>query len=535
MENENSPKEYSIQFEEMLSRAQLERKQDPSITETAKFMFDASYFEENNKVFVEAREKLLKEDPRKLYLDCIKFLVKKINNSEKAERYLWVDRLYSLAIRGLGIKIDDLEFIGSDSKNIFRGEPHWDKIEKHIDKHVIGDSFIMKLDVPEDKTLWGDDFPLRISACDASQHRLKLTIPYFNKQFSTPIVVNNAAGIIKEKSPNKPAWQNIIVPKNTQDFENWVIIGIEDYTDLNPDDYDWATKCAMDVGQFYVEETYILPYGGLEKKPDVHLRDGTIFPQGKAMNCRLLNRHGKLLRESIWRMNNTLKRAKELGIIFCGMAKNVQLKVYSIVIDWYIREIMKDSKWNITGHVLSDPYLMRYLLYNPNFDGSLFKEMYTTCLIIRDYYTTSNLNARSEKQVVNDLASLEKVQSHRGTTARQIIEEALNYSVAMFFSGHTKTDEFFIPRYEFVYYGEDLNKTKENLIKILSALRLASFTLDQDHLRTLEEPIIVPIPVMLAHDLSKRMGNELTKNWKARTYSELARMKKESCSKVNLK
>jgi len=523
----NDSSEYSITFEEILSRAQVERKKDPSVVENAKAMFEASYFEENRNIFLDAREKLLLEDPRELYFNCIKSLVEKIKVADKAKRYVWVDKLYQLAIRGLGIHIDDLEFIGSNSKNVFRGEPRWDKIKKHIEAHVIGEKFIRKLNIPSEKEIWGEEFPLRISACDASQHRLKLTIPYFNKSFSTPVVVNNAAGVIKERGTEKSEWRNIVVPKNTQDFENWVIIGFDDYNNLNPDDYEWAAKCAMDVGQFYVEETYILPHGSLVKKPDVHLRDGTIFPQGNTMNSKLLNRHGELLRESIWRMTTTLKKAKELDILFCGMAKNVQLKVYSILIDWYIKEVMKEEKWNQTGHTLMDSYMMRYLLYNEDFDGSKFNGIYTTCLIIRDFYTTSNLNSRSEKQVENDLASLENVESHRGTTARKIVEEALKYKVAMFFSGHSKTDEFFLPRYEFVYYDEDSKEHEKIMLKILSALRLASFSLDKDHLRNLEEPIIVPIPLLMAHDLSKKMGDELAKNWKAKTYGELARMKKE--------
>ncbi len=381
--------------------------------------------------------------------------------------------------------------------------------------------------VPSDKDLWGSDFPLRISACDASQHRFKLKIPYFNKYFSTPIVINNAAGIIKERKTDEPNWVNIVVPKNTQDFENWVIVGYDDYTDLEENDYEWSTKSAMDVGQYFVEEVYILQHGGVSKKPDIHIRDGRIFPQDKAMNCKIQNRHGKLTRESIWRMCTTLKKAKELGIIFCGASKNVELKVFSTVVDWYIREVMKDTRWNITGHVLADSEMMRYLLTNKKFDVSTFKEVYVTCKIVRSFYTSSNFNSRTDKQFQNDLDSLSNIHHNRDLTAKQIVQEALKYSVAMFFAGHTTTDEFFIPRYEFAIYEEDYAKVDDIVLRVLSALRLASFDVDADHLRVLEQPILIPIPLYYSHRLSKEMGEILKEDWSNRTYAEFIKLKEQ--------
>ena len=146
-------------------------------------------------------------------MNCLQYIVEQIQNSDSTTRYLWVDQLMNLGIRGLGIKIDDLEFIGRDSKNIFRASPKWEKIKEHINNHVLGSSFLIRFSVPTDEEIWGDDFPLRISSCDASQHRFKLTLPFFNKAFSTPIVVNNAAGIVKEKNSVGQDWTNVVVTK----------------------------------------------------------------------------------------------------------------------------------------------------------------------------------------------------------------------------------------------------------------------------------------------------------------------------------
>jgi hypothetical protein len=484
----------------------------------------ASYFDEKKNIVLEAREKLLKENPQRLYYDCIENLVNLVKTEERSRKYIWANQLSDLALQGLGISIDDLAFRGLSADNILSGEPNWGNIRNHINKVVLGETFLEKISVKPDSALWGEEFPLRISACDASQHRFKLRTP-FNIDFSSPVVVNNAAGVIKERSLEAPLWRYVPVPKNTQDFEDWVVVGFKDYTELSEDDYEWATKSAMDVGESYVEETYIFHHGGLKYKPDIHLRDGRIFPQDHAMNCKLQNRHGELTREATYRMNTTLNRARELGIIYCGVAKYTNLKVYSTIIDWYIRERMGEGNWNITRHVLSDSEVMRRLLYNENFDAT-FGEIFISCPIIRSYFTTSNLNRRSDKQVENDLESLEKVHHSRALTARRIVDEALKHSVVMFFVGHSKTPEVYFPRYEFAYFGDPV---KVSIMKILSALRLASFDVDEDHLWGREEPLrtLVPTPTLIAHDLSKKMGEELASDWAAKTNAEFVRMKRE--------
>ena len=515
-----------VSYEEVLSKFQVERQIDSSITDTANVMISASYLEEGKDILVAAREKLLKEDPRELFLGCLKHIVSQIRSAEVAKKYFWFEQLDALGIRGLGIHVDDLELIGKDSKNIFRAEPKWDRIKEHIDKVVLGKSFIEQIAVPSDKELWGDEFPLRMSACDASQHPFKLRIPVFNTYFSTPIVVNNAAGIIKERRDDKPEWVKVVVPKNTQDFENWVIIGHKDFDELEENDYQWATRSAMDVGQYFVEETYLLSYGGLSKKPDIHFRDGRIFPMDKAANCKIQNRHGQLTREAIWRMCTTLKKARELGIIFCGASKLVELKVFSIVIDWYIREVMKDKKWGVSRHVLTDSEMSRHILFNPEFKGD-FKNTFVTCRIVRSFYTTSNYNSRTDAQFQNDLNGFSDIMHTRGLSAKQIVEEALKCQVAMFFVGHSTNSEYYTPRYEFAFYEEDRKDADEIVLKVLSALRLSAFEVDTDHLRTMDRPILMPIPLMYSHNLSKTMGEILAQEWKGRTYAEYIKLKKQ--------
>jgi hypothetical protein len=187
---------------------------------------------------------------------------------------------------------------------------------------------------------------------------------------------------------------------------------------------------------------------------------------------------------------------------------------------------MNEENWNITRHVLSDSEVIRRILYNENFSGSTFNEVFVTCPIIRSYFTTSNLNRRTNKQVENDLSSLENIYHSRTLTARKIVDEALKYAVVMFFAGHSKTPEVYFPRYEFVYYGND---ARLSITKILSALRLASFDIDEEHLWGREEPLrtLIPTPTLIAHVLSKKMGEELALDWVAKTYAEFVKMRRE--------
>ncbi|MFN3533606.1 MAG: hypothetical protein ACK41Q_14055 [Candidatus Brocadia sp.] len=368
-----------------------------------------------------------------------------------------------------------------------------------------------------------------MSACDASQHRGKLRVP-FNKTWATPVIVNNSAGTIKERFGEKPKWKHVAVPKDTKEYENWVIIGPDDYAEMDEGDYEWAAKSSMDVGEFFVEETFIFKHGGLSQKPDVHFRDGRIFPQDHLMNCKIENRHGQLTREAIYRMVTAVRTAEELKILYCGVAKQVQLKVYSALINWYITKIMGKSKWNPTNQIISDSEIIRNILFSREFSASTFDKVYLTCPILRRFETASNLNRRTRKQVQTDLDSLNRVYHSRDITARDIVQDALKIGVIMFFAGHSRSEELYIPRYEFVmprkYSSDDL---KIYINKMLSALRLATFDVDEDHLWGLEEPIktLIPMPILVAHDLSKKMGEELAANFTQRTMAEFIKKLKE--------
>jgi len=528
-------KDRHLTFEETLSRLEAEMRMDTTVIRTADYLVTASLLDEEQDILQEARAHLMRENPRELYLNYLKDIVRGVKEADRISQCKFARQINDVAIMGLGIWQEDLGLSAAGKQAVrITGEPNWTLIKEWIDQTVFGHYFIENYSVPFDKELWGDEFPLRMSACDASQHRFKLRVP-FNKTWATPVIVNNSAGTIKEKQDVEPKWKHIAVPKDTREYEDWVILGPDDYTSMDEGHYEWAAKSSMDVGELFVEETFIFKHGGIALKPDVHFRDGRIFPQDHLMNCKIENRHGQLTREAIFRMNTTFRTAKELKILYCGVAKQVQLRVYSYLIDWYIKEIMRKANWNPTGHILSDTEMIRNLLYQSDFNGKSFEGIYVTCPILRRFETASNLNRRTRSQVRNDLESLAGVFHSRDITAKDIANEALMIGVVMFFAGHTRTDELYIPRYEFaVSLNEPLGNIKVTILKILSALRLASFDVDEDHLWGLEEPIstLVPTPILVAHDLSKKWGEELASSFSQRVTAEFIKRLREKRGQI---
>lgn len=533
MENglgDSTPVERHHTFEETLSRLEAERRLDPAASRAADYLASASLLDDERDIILQAREKLRLENPRDLYLAFLKDCLRDLKTADKVHQYRFARQINDVAIMGLGIWQEDLGIasIGREALRI-SGEPDWDVVTEHINRTVFGDYFITEVGVPSDVILWGSEFPLRMSACDASQHRFKLRVP-FNKTWATPVIVNNSGGTIKERQGTEPKWKHVAVPRDTREYEDWVILGPDDYAELDEGDYEWAAKSSMDVGEFFVEETFIFKHAGITQKPDVHFRDGRIFPQDHLMNCRIENRHGQLTREAIFRMATAARTARELRILYCGVTKQVQLKVYSTLVNWYIMKIMGKNNWNPTGQVISDSEMMRNLIFHGEFDANSFCRLFISCPILRRFETASNLNRRTRKQIQNDLNSLTRVYHSREITARDIVDEALKVNVLMFFAGHCRNDELYVPRYEFIELpGASSEESSRLVLKVLSALRLASFDVDEDHLWGLEEPIktLVPTPILVAHDISKKMGDELASTFAQRATAEFIKRLKE--------
>ncbi|MFB0523759.1 MAG: hypothetical protein ACETV1_08410, partial [Candidatus Bathyarchaeia archaeon] len=200
----------SLTFEETLSRLEAERRLDPAVTRTASYLFAASLLDEEKDIVQEASKGLKEENPRELYLAFLKDSIQNLKRAEQPRKYKFARQIDDVGVTGLGIWQEDLGISAAGQKALrISGEPDWDLIREHINQTVFGDYFLEEINVPGDDVLWGNDFPLRMSACDASQHRFKLRVP-FNRTWATPVIVNNSGGTIKERpSGGRAEWKHI--------------------------------------------------------------------------------------------------------------------------------------------------------------------------------------------------------------------------------------------------------------------------------------------------------------------------------------
>ncbi len=200
MEEVDSNSGRKLTFDETLSRLEAERRLDPAIIRTVDYLEAASLIDEEKDVLLTAKQKLSNENPRELYLAFLKYCVENLKAADRAHKYKFARQINDVAIMGLGVWQEDLGLMSAGEGSLkITGEPKWDRIKDHIDNTIFGEYFVEKIDVPDDGALWGVDFPLRMSACDASQHRMKIKVP-FNKTWATPVIVNNSGGTIKERN-----------------------------------------------------------------------------------------------------------------------------------------------------------------------------------------------------------------------------------------------------------------------------------------------------------------------------------------------
>ena len=180
--------------EEVAATSKLDegRTEYSPVDQTAKYMERAVRFEEVwETTIAKARERLLKVDPRELFMDFFDDLVTQAKaGGPKAGRY--VGMLELVGIRGFGMTKDMLSveraLKGGSGRRVRYKK---DLVRQHIENHVSGDHFLNVLKA--DHTAWEGREPV-ICASDVSQHRSSVPVParYFRR--TVPFVLNNAAG-----------------------------------------------------------------------------------------------------------------------------------------------------------------------------------------------------------------------------------------------------------------------------------------------------------------------------------------------------
>jgi len=452
-----------------------------------------------------AREHLLKKDPRELYREFFTDLKRQIEqDSSKSARLARL--LEQVAIRGFGMTREQVG-IEEPPKGSSRWTVNLDvaSIQQHLQSHIVGEHFLNPITSDD---VWGNrDF--LIGSSDVSQHRSSVPIParFFTR--SVPFLLNNAAGAVLRVQQGQVSYdQARFNPQPNEELLKWMLIDPSYQDELEPEDYQRCLASAMDVGQYKFDHEYLL--NADRNRPDIILRDGSLFPQDAYLdNFLIKNRRGEFTREAIRDLLKCLNCARDYKIIYCGVAKNVRLKVYSAVLDWYIAKEIHPN-WDAGNYTLNDGQMMTLLLSDPSFVGDYLKQTIATCLIRRSFTTRATLN---EKANLTDLENsyFERYEKKHDINIDSYKQLCNIFHMYMFFIGHSKNPNQQLPRYEF-FYNDSLGSVSSIAQKILTALRYSSIDIDQDHSFMAEEPItyIIPTVTQQAHIYSKDVGKYIT-------------------------
>lgn len=505
-----------IEHSEVRSRDEIEKEADEQtkisdydpVSQTADYARKSLKFEEAWETSIhKAREQLLQVDPRELYLSFFRDLKNLIEQNVPKASVL-AGLLEQVGIRGLGMTPQQI-----DVRKPLKGGTRWrvqleeNTIQAHLEKHIVGKYFLNPITI--DKTVWNGKDPL-VGASDVSQHLSAVPVPARFFKRSVPFVLNNAAGTLFRIQDNRPRYENIFNPKPDESLIRWMLIDPSYQDELEPEDYQRCLASAMDVGQYKFDREYLLKTD--RQTPALIFRDGSLFPQDAYIDNYIIpNKRGEFTREAIREMLDCLSYAKALNVVYCGVSKNVQLKVYSAVIDWFIAKYI-DNSWELGSYTLNDGQAMSMLLATPSFvENNLQKSVYT-CLIRRSFTTRANLNTKAN---LLDLDTYFKLHHYEDQSQefdirpyKKLCEIAHLY---MFFIGHSKTPQQQLPRYEFFY--DDSVPIPIFIQKILSALQYCSVMSDHDHSFMADEPItyLIPSVTQQAHLLSKDVGKLIDK------------------------
>jgi hypothetical protein len=455
-----------------------------------------------------ARNQLLEKDARELYLEFLTDLKGTIEqDSTKAPRLSRL--LEQVAIRGFGMTYEQIRVHSPRQGGTgWRVDPfNRESISAHLEKHIVGKYFLNLISA--DNSVWNGIVPL-IGASDVSQRRSAVPIParFFKRR--VPFVLNNSAGTLLKVEQGEPTYEPLFNPRPDDELLQWMLIDPSYQEELEPEHYQRCLASAMDVGQYKFDHRYLLKPD--YKPPNIILRDGSLFPQDAYLdNFILANRRGEFTREAIRELINCLTSARDAGIIYCGVAKSVQLKVYSALVDWYISKYI-DKRWVAGNYTLNDGQAMTLLLSSPSVISDNLRETICTCMIRRSFTTRANLNTKADLNDLNSYFShYENLSSFNIQPFRQLCDLGHLY---MFFMGHCKSPELLLPRYDF-FYHDSLGSPELIMKKIFYSLQYSTPDIDEDHsfmTDKKDEPVrfLIPTVTLQAHNFSKNVGEFIT-------------------------
>ena len=485
----------------------MEHNHDPVAT-TVMYMNRCVEIEKDwDTTLQKARDALLQTDPRHLYLEFFIDLKHQIEqNIPKSEAL--ANLLRKVAMRGFGMSTPKHIKITQPTSANTRWQVDLDEnaVQEHLDDHISGEHFLNLTKV--DNNTWGNRIPI-IGGSDVSQHK-NYSVPFPGRFFKrhAPYVIHNAAGTLRKVLDNRVKFNSIFYPRTDEELLRWMLIDPSYQEELEDEDYKRCLTSAMDVGHYKFDLTYLLKAD--PRPPDIIFKDGSLFPQDAYLDnfLNIENKRGDFTREAIRELLDCLSWAKRSGVVYCGVTKQVQLNVYSAVVDWFIAKKINPN-WEFGNYTLSDGQAMSLLLACPSFVEADLKQTVTTCLIYRSFTTRATLNDKADLDELDSYFQdyQEKHQEVNITAYQKLCELAHVY---MFYVGHSQNPQQQLPRYEF-FYSDSLGKPQEIVQKILSSLQVCGFMIDRDHSFMAVEPVryLIPTVTQQAHHLSKQAGEQL--------------------------
>ena len=452
----------------------------------------------------EARDMLLKCDAAELYQKFFDDLANRVKNNDPQSALL-ARTLESVAYRGFGmshkhLRIEPPTKGGTRYRVVTKDDS---EIQTCLRECISGGSFLRVYEA-KDAESWRGRAP-RIAGSDVSQHMSAVPVPGRFFRWTAPFVLNNAAGALVSSDQESPI-ENLFNPRPDDDLLRWMLIDPSYLEEMDPPDYRQCLASAMDVGQYTFDLNYLLKKD--PAAPDVIFRDGSLFPQDAyADNYVLDGRRGEFVRRAIQEFYDCLSYTKGLTAapLYCGVAKSVQLKMFSALMDWFIADRV-NSDWDFSGYTLNDGTAMNLLLSHPSYKQG-DKSVVGTCLIRRSFFTRANLNRKipGRKNLDEYLRGFEEDHPHISMDPFRSLCKIGN--LQMLFLGHSANPQQIIPRYEFFHHPA-MGEPADCASAVWAAIQHGGLSVDNDHSHMSTDTVeyLIPTATFHSHQISKDVG-----------------------------
>lgn len=539
------------------------------------------------------------EDPRQLIFRYIEWLVDQFNRvaeqynvtfgrSDRDKLRRRADKLsrdiLEFGNRGLGIHYSDLHAEIPD-KVAYSVTYNPEPVRAHLDRTVFGEHMIDEIQLTPQQIEEAVD-EMVVAGTDSSMHigEINMGLSSYAEDETMPLTVNNAAAFWRygDQIPRTVVDKNPrdMLPWNTQQMEGppnentkYMIVGPEVFEDVGEDKYTRIAVSASEIVQRRMDEQSIKH--AIRRMPDIVFHDGRIYPMEHKLNNYLgEGEYGDTVRSAIRYFYNILVQIsgrKRKSPLYTGVVKSTELKIFSRLLDWYIRYGVVKSE--VDDHKLGenwpktppfpDTSAITYLLSLGGYEPKAGR-FFTTCQIRRNFSTLAGFYERVwNGEPIRDWEGYFKDYKRKRTEIYEpgdplpavlkydiepFVELCDRAGVLMFFINHTQnsTDAPRLPRYEIFCdvtapEGNDPDRVRQQIERVLQGLMLSGVQADKDHNLSAsiaasgkQNAIMIPNVVYEAHETAKVVGKDFEAQFRAAIFSRLIQTLKAQPSKLDI-